>query len=384
MALARSAIGEVNLDYYLPILTRFEKSGKAGASWNWSAGLYTLNWMAYRGLWKPAQLYLGTLFVAVGLLATTRLVLPLTDEVQLGLAALGLLLSALVPGFLGNAWLYADIQRRVVSAVAASGTLAEAHSLLAKQASTRAGFVRLLKINAGLAAVGAALFWYFGFAKMDAGNETPPSSPAKTASQPASTAASEPSLPIAPLLPSSAPSMSTSPIAAASADAAITAPLPPASTVVAASVVPQAAASAPVIEAPALPTPLQETAPNQKPVTSPRKPDKQTQVMPAKPVQKSERVQPRPQTSTKLDGSDRAMASRYYVNVGLFAKESNAQAAHARLVDSGLKAVTQELTTPQGKRMRVRAGPFATLAQAQEATVKIQLLNLEAKIVTSQ
>ncbi len=74
----------------------------------------------------------------------------------------------------------------------------------------------------------------------------------------------------------------------------------------------------------------------------------------------------------------------HFINVGLFAKPGNAEATYSQLVEAGFPALKQEITTTHGKRFRVRAGPFETLAQAEEGAVKIRLLNLEAKVVTRQ
>jgi len=71
----------------------------------------------------------------------------------------------------------------------------------------------------------------------------------------------------------------------------------------------------------------------------------------------------------------------YFINVGLFAKEVNARKAQATLQDAGLSPTTQEIGTGQGMRTRLRAGPFNTRAQADEAAEKIRALKLEAQVI---
>jgi cell division septation protein DedD len=66
--------------------------------------------------------------------------------------------------------------------------------------------------------------------------------------------------------------------------------------------------------------------------------------------------------------------------VGLFSKEANARNAQATLKDAGLKPTAQEIGTGQGKRIRLRAGPFDTRAQADAAAEKIRSLKLEAQV----
>ena len=70
----------------------------------------------------------------------------------------------------------------------------------------------------------------------------------------------------------------------------------------------------------------------------------------------------------------------YLINVGLFAKEANARKAQATLQVAGLSPSTQEIGTGQGKRTRLRAGPFDTRAEAEAAAEKIRALKLEAQV----
>lgn len=78
-----------------------------------------------------------------------------------------------------------------------------------------------------------------------------------------------------------------------------------------------------------------------------------------------------------------AATEPFWVNAGLFAQPDNARKTLARLKAAGLPAFSQELQTSQGPRTRVRAGPFATRAQAQAAVKKIQAMKLDAALVKS-
>ncbi len=66
--------------------------------------------------------------------------------------------------------------------------------------------------------------------------------------------------------------------------------------------------------------------------------------------------------------------------MGLFAQDGNARRAHAKLLAAGLAAFTQEIDSPNGKRTRVRVGPFDNRAQADDAAGKIRTLELEALV----
>jgi len=70
----------------------------------------------------------------------------------------------------------------------------------------------------------------------------------------------------------------------------------------------------------------------------------------------------------------------YFINVGLFAKEANARKAQAALQEAGLSPSTQEIGTGQGKRTRLRAGPFDTRTEAEAVAEKIRALRLEAQV----
>ena len=72
--------------------------------------------------------------------------------------------------------------------------------------------------------------------------------------------------------------------------------------------------------------------------------------------------------------------SSYLINVGLFAVDSNAQAAKEKLEAQKLPVITDTLSMPRGPRTRVRSGPFDTQEQAQAAAIKIRALGLDAII----
>ena len=90
---------------------------------------------------------------------------------------------------------------------------------------------------------------------------------------------------------------------------------------------------------------------------------------------------------TLLEGKDPGAAAapagaRYVVQVGAFAEVHKAQDARRALEKAGLKTYTQVVSTSDGKRTRVRAGPYATKAEVDKAAEKIKSLNLPAQILT--
>lgn len=73
---------------------------------------------------------------------------------------------------------------------------------------------------------------------------------------------------------------------------------------------------------------------------------------------------------------------RTIVQVGAYADAAKAKEARAKLEKAGVKTYTQVADTPEGKRIRVRAGPFANRAEAEKAASKIKALDLPAAILT--
>ncbi|MES2283908.1 MAG: SPOR domain-containing protein [Pseudomonadota bacterium] len=73
---------------------------------------------------------------------------------------------------------------------------------------------------------------------------------------------------------------------------------------------------------------------------------------------------------------------RMVVQVGAFADVAKAREARLKLEKAGLKTYTQVAETKEGKRIRVRVGPFATRAEADKAASKIKSLDLPASILT--
>ena len=73
---------------------------------------------------------------------------------------------------------------------------------------------------------------------------------------------------------------------------------------------------------------------------------------------------------------------RFVVQVGAFADVAKAREARLKVEKTGLKTYTQVAETKDGKRIRVRVGPFATKAEADKAAAKIKALDLPAAILT--
>jgi DedD protein len=73
---------------------------------------------------------------------------------------------------------------------------------------------------------------------------------------------------------------------------------------------------------------------------------------------------------------------RLVVQVGAFADAAKAREVRQRLEKAGLKTYTQVADTKDGKRIRVRVGPFASKEEADKAADKIKTLDLTATILS--
>lgn len=77
-----------------------------------------------------------------------------------------------------------------------------------------------------------------------------------------------------------------------------------------------------------------------------------------------------------------AAAERLVVQVGAFAEEAGARAVRQKLEAAGLKTYTHVAQTADGKRIRVRVGPFETRADADKAAARVKSLGLTAAVLT--
>lgn len=159
---------------------------------------------------------------------------------------------------------------------------------------------------------------------------------------------------------------------------------------------PKVAASAPAaasekVAAPSSLTPREEIVSEKPAAPAP----------PAQPAIKTE-AKPEPKAVAKAPASDEAARAkallegkpaaakvaaadtegRLVVQVGAFADEDKAREVRQKLERAGLKTYTQVADTKDGKRIRVRVGPFATRADADKAASKIKGLDLPAAILT--
>lgn len=102
---------------------------------------------------------------------------------------------------------------------------------------------------------------------------------------------------------------------------------------------------------------------------------------PAKPeATKAETPKAEPEKSPTADAKDGA--ARFVVQVGAYADADKAREVRRRLEKAGLKTYTHVADTKEGKRTRVRLGPFATREEADKAADKAKQLEFTPAVLT--
>ena len=360
-ALYSAAIGPINNDYYLPLFTKFEESRRPRLSWNWAACLYTVNWMVFRGLGLAALAYSAIVTsAALVLFGLGHLIFQLSPSMETTLL-IGLVLVVFGgPGLLGDWFLYGVVRKKMASALRESANLADACALLAQKASSRSRFLWLVSVNAAAVVAALALYGWFSL-QADEPSSAQTSSLAQ-ANLPASALADRvdtPSLTIADAATATAQSGLVTNMES-TIPAIGQAPKPATSVAASASattvVVPAATASA------SMPKPAAS-----KPSASDGSSMPATKAVNAKAIPAARPSPPARQ--------------RFYINVGLFAKETNAQNALNTLETAGLPTLSGTVTTLRGERTRVRAGPFDSEREARAAAATIRTLKLDAVVI---
>lgn len=145
--------------------------------------------------------------------------------------------------------------------------------------------------------------------------------------------------------------------------------------------------------------------PGQKPVTPAEKPEAKPEakpkpaVKPEKPAEKPA-VKPEVKPASKGEDAKRAAAilsgqgaadakpaaksAEFVILIGAFSDESNVKNLKTKLSEQGVKTFTEPLDTPQGKKTRVRAGPFSSRDAADQALAKMKRIGVSGVVSAKQ
>lgn len=95
------------------------------------------------------------------------------------------------------------------------------------------------------------------------------------------------------------------------------------------------------------------------------------------PATQADRAEPLPAASADDD-----KPLRLVVQVGAFAESARAQEVRRTIERAGLKTYTHVAETAEGRRIRVRLGPFSSRAEAERAAARVKALGFPAAILT--
>jgi DedD protein len=120
---------------------------------------------------------------------------------------------------------------------------------------------------------------------------------------------------------------------------------------------------------------------------TPKPPAKAAQPVPKPPVAEEKKVEEKKADEKKVEEKNRAEkkapepAGQFVIPVGAFA---NPEPVVAKLAEAKLRYYTEEVATSSGTITRVRAGPFATRAQAEKALETLKGLGFKPGNVSTR
>ena len=128
----------------------------------------------------------------------------------------------------------------------------------------------------------------------------------------------------------------------------------------------------------ARPAPAPVAAAPQAPASKPAAAKPEPAVAKAVPAKAEPEAKPESRSKVPVADAD----GRFVVQVGAFSDAGKARETRLKVEKAGLKTYTHVAETKDGKRIRVRVGPFPTRAEADKAAHRIKDLDLPAAILT--
>jgi cell division septation protein DedD len=363
--LYRAAIGPRGQDAYLQHFLRFDMAGKTDITWHWPASLITLNWLIYRQMWRGVFIYLATLLgLFLLIFGAGKLLFGYSSVMGVMLLLIFLVAACVVPGLYANAWYHEWCNEKITVALREAKDLKGACARLAAQASSERRWGVLALANGALILLLGAVLAVTLRSKppvVDEGEVILAAAPAPVLA--ASAAASEPaSAASVPAPAASVPAAAASVAAAAPIEAPVEPPLE--------KKLPEPL-PAPVKEKPPVspkPAPVPPAAAAKPPAEKPR-----AAAEPAKPPAEKPRAAAEP-AKPPVRGS-------WFVQVGAFGQEANAQKTLATLKAAGLPTSSDTQVGKNGRLTRVRVGPFTSEAAAAQAAEQVKALDLPAVLI---
>ena len=110
-----------------------------------------------------------------------------------------------------------------------------------------------------------------------------------------------------------------------------------------------------------------------------KKVEKKTENKPEKAIEKAiERAADKP-AEKPAKASD-----QYLILIGAFSNPANVKQLQAKIGELGIKVITEPLDSPEGKKTRVRAGPFASREAADKALDRMKRIGVNGVVAARQ
>lgn len=125
-------------------------------------------------------------------------------------------------------------------------------------------------------------------------------------------------------------------------------------------------------------------------------PEKTVEKPPAKPAEKTPEKAPEKTGKASDAEAQRAAAilagkspdavanGEYVILIGAFTNQANVKNLQSKLGELGIKVYTESLDTPQGKKTRVRAGPFPSRDAGEKALDKMKRIGVAGVLAAKQ
>lgn len=88
--------------------------------------------------------------------------------------------------------------------------------------------------------------------------------------------------------------------------------------------------------------------------------------------------------SGKPEGASAAASDPHVILIGAFANPANVKQLQSKLGELGIKIYTEALDSPQGKKTRVRAGPFPSREAAEKALDRMKRIGVNGVVASKQ
>ncbi len=123
----------------------------------------------------------------------------------------------------------------------------------------------------------------------------------------------------------------------------------------------------------------------EKPAPKPEKPAEKSAVKPTeKPAAETSKAEEAKRAAAILGGQAEAKSAakggEYLILIGAFSNEDNVKNLKTKLGEQGIKTFSEPLDTPQGKKTRVRAGPFPSREAAEKALEKMKRIGVSGVV----